>query len=353
MDASSSQSGILVSTRDLAAKLGLSHNTVARALRNHPHVAAATRQRVLEAARAAGWRANPLVTALMTQVSRRKRVKPSGEVIAYLTSYGTEDEWRAHHSLAAAFEGAQERAAVFGFQVQPFWLGPQGRDSLRMSRMMRARGIRGVLLAPGTADRLPLSLAWDDQVIIVLGPGFNQVPLHRVTHHQTTGIYLCYHQLRQAGYRRIGLLLHCDDDRRTNHFWRAGFLAAQQVYGGRRVSPLFVESWDDRASILSWLDRTRADAVISLPWALPHLLEEGLKPSANLGYACLDIAPQQKGQVAGIWQDNYRLGAVAVDSLMMHLFRNETGLPSIPTVTMVEGTWLDGPITPVTHELIC
>jgi hypothetical protein len=28
------------------------------------------------------------------------------------------------------------------------------------------------------------------------------------------------------------------------------------------------------------------------------------------------------------------------------LFRNETGIPSIPEVTLVEGTWIDGPTAP-------
>ena len=52
------------SLRDLARTLGLSHTTVSEALRNSPRVSAATRQRVLKAARVAGYRANPLAGAL-------------------------------------------------------------------------------------------------------------------------------------------------------------------------------------------------------------------------------------------------------------------------------------------------
>src|SRR5262249_19510879 len=57
--------------RTLAAALGVSPSTVSRALDGHPHVDEATRRRVVEAARRAGYAPNALAQGLRTQRTRR------------------------------------------------------------------------------------------------------------------------------------------------------------------------------------------------------------------------------------------------------------------------------------------
>ena len=52
----------------VAERAGFSRATVSRALRNHPGIPEATRQRVVDAAAALGYRPNPLVAALMAQL---------------------------------------------------------------------------------------------------------------------------------------------------------------------------------------------------------------------------------------------------------------------------------------------
>ncbi|MEO6244399.1 MAG: hypothetical protein ABIQ12_03105 [Opitutaceae bacterium] len=59
--------------RSLAAGLGLSRATVAEALRGSPRFSAETIVRVREAARAAGYRRNPLVDAIMSEIRRSRQ----------------------------------------------------------------------------------------------------------------------------------------------------------------------------------------------------------------------------------------------------------------------------------------
>ncbi len=59
-----------VTIRDIAKKLGTSHSTVSRALRNDPRISAAMRAKVQEVARELGYRANAVARGL---VSRRLR----------------------------------------------------------------------------------------------------------------------------------------------------------------------------------------------------------------------------------------------------------------------------------------
>ncbi len=55
------------SIREIARSLGLSHTTVSEALRDSPRVNPATRRRVQKAAKAVGYRPNPLAGALMVR----------------------------------------------------------------------------------------------------------------------------------------------------------------------------------------------------------------------------------------------------------------------------------------------
>src|SRR5690606_33351399 len=141
------------SIRDLAARLGVSRTTVSLALRHHPSVAPETRDRILAEAQKSGYHANALVNALMTQVRNRKRIKPTGEVIAYLTSFSTEHDWKRHPSHAHQFEGARQRADELGFQLQPFWLGERCAGSRQIARILSAPGVRGSLLPPVHLDQ--------------------------------------------------------------------------------------------------------------------------------------------------------------------------------------------------------
>ena len=334
--------------RDLAAKTGLSVGTISLSLRHHPSIPAATRQRVLDAAKAVGYQPNALVNALMAQVRQRARLRPTGEVVTFLTSYETEDSWKRNTpSLVSQYEGAQQRARELGFDLQPMWLGALGGQSRQAARILRARGVRGSLLAPLGVDHAVLELDWSDHTVIGIGYSFRQVALSRSAHHNLSIILACYSNLRKLGYRRIGMVMQKEADTRVHHSWISGYLGSQHVYGGEAIPPLMLEATDNLVpgAFDDWLDRSRPDAIIS-GWStrfLERLSDRGLKVPADIGYATLDLGEDRIGTLAGVLQDNRNVGAAAMDLLAGQLFRNEIGIPPIPKVTMIEGTWMDGP----------
>ncbi|AHF91206.1 transcriptional regulator [Opitutaceae bacterium TAV5] len=330
--------------RELAAQLGISHTTVAFALRNSARVSVETRRLVQAAAHKAGYRKNPLVNALMAQVRQRQRLQPTGEVVAYLTSCDTEDDWRRHPSLVQQFDGARKRARELGFDLQPVWMGTVGEHSRQTARVLTARGVRGSVLAPIGINHRTLELDWTEHAVVTIGYSFRQVSLHRAVHDNVNLAMSCYSHLRKTGYRRIGMAMHALDDERVRHLWLTGCLGAQRVHGGEPVEPLLFPDYTDPAAFRKWFACEKPDAVISI-WQdqpLGWMRENGIGVPEDAGYATLDVV-DRVGQIAGMLQDNRGVGAAAMDLLASQLFRNEIGIPQTPTVTMIEGTWVDGP----------
>jgi DNA-binding LacI/PurR family transcriptional regulator len=331
--------------RELAKALGLSIATVSRASRNSPHVLPETRDRVQEAMRHAGYRSHALVNALMTQVRQHRRLRPTGEVVAYLTSHSQENGWRVHPAHVAQLEGARERATELGFRLEHMWLGDRGCRSRQVARVLAARGVRGSLLAPLMMDHHPLELDWQHHAVVTLGYSSRQTARHRVAHDNVGLAFSCHAHLHALGYRRIGLALQESDDSRVKHLWRTGFLGAQSVHGGEPVPPLVYPRYRDAGDFLCWYDKYRPDAVIGIwqDFPLAWLREHGVRVPEDAGYATLDLGAGMEGKLAGMRQDNRTLGAAAMDMLASQLFRNEIGIPRTTTVTMIEGTWIDGP----------
>lgn len=333
--------------RELAQRLGLSTATVSYALRHHPCVAPQTRQRVLDAAKAAGYRSSVMVNALMTQVRQRAaHAKPSGEVIAYLHAFDREEDWQHTPSLAEQYDGARKRARELGFSVQALWLGSWGEQSRQTARIMRARGIRGAIVAPVSIVKMKtLELDWAATCSVAISYTFSQQPICRVVHHHLRGISDCFSKLRTLGYKRIGLVMHREDD--MEHIWTAGFLASQQVYHASRLPILMMEEPTDPKPFLAWLARCNPDAVITVHgWGhlpLQWLRRHAVRVPDDIGYASLDVGSDHVGKIAGTLQDNAGMGAAAVSMVASSLLHNEIGFPDKPTITMIGGSWIDGP----------
>lgn len=341
------KSGNVRTVRDLAEKLGVSKSTVSLALRNHPRISEKTRKLVQQEAERMGYRPSALVSALMTQI-RGKEVRQNSECLAFLTAYPAADDWRQLTSLRDAFEAAKGQAERSGFRLEPLWLGPRGEQSKQAARIMKARGIRGAMIAPlppGVAD---LELHWSEQVVVTTGFSFRQHALHRCVHNHFNGMMACYRRLRESGRARVGLFLHKEADDRVNHLWMAGYLTAQQVYGGETLPMLLLDGAQarpgDREKFDAWIAAHSPDAVIGIypDFAWTWLNDRKGGPAGEIAYASVDLYHGQIGDIAGIRQDWESIGMGAVDMLVGTLFRNEYGLPAKSKLMLLEGQWKDG-----------
>ncbi len=353
--------------RQIATAAGVSIATVSLALRNHPRISEATRQRVLKVAKEQGYTPDPLVSTLMNKL-RTSRVNRNAEKIAYMTFWDTPDEWRQNYNDFAYFTGACERAAQTGYEIEHFWAREPGISSARLSRILYTRGIRGIVFAPFHRPNGHLSLDWKYFACSALGFSILRPCLHRTSHYYQEGMKLSLRMLKRHCYKRIGFANFTVFDKRAQHGWLSGYLVyMNQLPLKRQIPPLLVPAdrtkgiqtfpkspeirrqaltpnlfWNPE-SFYNWLDQYQPDVVISNTiHPLAFMKERGIRVPEDIGFASLDRV-LDTDPWAGVNQRPKNIGGAAVDLVASQLQNNEYGLPPQAKYVMLEGTWEDGP----------
>jgi len=154
--------------KEIAARAGVSIATVSLALKSSPQIGPDNARRIRELADRMGYQMNPLVSALMQ--TRRSRSKPElHPSLALITDHPTRDGWQISATLRA-FEGAaRSRVEQCGYRLETFWRGEPGMTDQRLSQILHARGVRGVLLFPFANPLAELDLDWQHFATIALG----------------------------------------------------------------------------------------------------------------------------------------------------------------------------------------
>lgn len=332
--------------QDIAERAGVSRMTVSRALRHDAKISAATTEKINRIAREIGYRPNPLVSALMADLRQQHPVNDVS-TLAFVTSYPTRFGWREAAAFRHYFIGAQARAHELGYRLEDFWLRQEGMDEKITSRILVARGIAGIMIAPTPDPFTPIALPWEKFAAVAFGYSMNIPPLHRVTNHLSHSILTALQRLRKLGYRRIGLCMPSDANKRVDDAWLSGCLLFQHRLPRHEcVRPLLTDTWS-RPVFLRWLRQKRPDVVVTGSFRTDGklvsdwLAEAGYRVPDDIGFALLDWSPES-GPVAGIDQTFENVGAAAVDLLVEELQRNERGIPRCQKVVMIEGFWRDG-----------
>ena len=133
--------------RALAAALGLSQTTVARALRGSPKVKPETLRLVQDAARKFGYRPNPMVATLMEHIRSGKEMVNQGS-IAILIDAESEAASALHvEAYRLQLEGFIQRAQLRGYNTETFFIRGKGISSEKLDRILYTRGFAGIILA--------------------------------------------------------------------------------------------------------------------------------------------------------------------------------------------------------------
>lgn len=331
--------------RDVAAHCGYSQPTVSLALSNSPRLPEATKRRIQAAAARLGYRTHPLVAAHMR--SRRKPASTTaGPVLALLNPQLTADGWRKSTAtvLRQMHAGAAARALERGYRTHEFWLHGEGLSHARLSDILRARGISGILVGPASNLELDLALDWDAFSSVQLGSAHLRPPLHRVVNDHYHSAVLAIQQCHALGYRRPGLVLQTSLSLRHDRRWEAGYLMGCRLCPGMSpVRTLLLETMEASDRFLRWFHRHRPDVVIEATERtfFEHLRSAGIAVPKKVGVVSLG-APTLRGTISGTVQDGAAMAADAIDLLISLIERNATGIPSRQITQMTASTWNPG-----------
>jgi len=334
-----------VSQRDLAKLAGVSPMTVSLALRGHPSIPEATRKRIAALAREHHYRPDPALAALNAyRVSSSK--KQFQGTIGWLTGFPTRAGWRAMIQTEGYFRGASERAQQYGYQLEEFWLCEPDVSPSRLTQILLARGVRGLIVAPLPRPHSEIRLDWKHFSAVTLGYSLGEPHLHVIMNHQSRNMKHTVHHLHKLGYRRIGLAMTSANDERVDHNYLGGYLVAQAELPGdsAKLRPLFAP--DFNADIFrAWFEREKPDAVISgaaTAYQVREWLEtEGHPVPRKVGLA-VAATPFGDSTLSGMNEDAPMVGGMAVDAVVGMIHRIEQGVPKRPWSLLTEGVWFPG-----------
>jgi LacI family transcriptional regulator len=322
---------------------------VSLALRNSPSVSAATRQRVQAIARSLGYAPDPALSTLMEKLRAASRAR-SAMTIALVTNESEGMTWRNIFTHQGYVEGARARAIDLGYQLEEFCLFSEGLTARRLNQVMVARGVDGVIILPliNRSSAVELELDWTRFSFATCGYSLQDPVLHRSCYAHLRGVMDVCRQLRSLGYRRPGLALDADQDRRAGHNWTAGYLAARHLAGEAGPGiPIWMPAGQTFDGFRAWFVEHRPDVVIHIGREgeiLSWIRRCGRPVPAEVGYVFLDLWPTMT-KISGLDQQARQIGAAAVDLVANGIRHNERGIPAHPKIVLTDGFWRSGATT--------
>lgn len=335
--------------REIAKACGHNSSTVSRALAGNSRIPEETRARIRAVAEKMGWKPNPLASAFMAHL--RSTQEPSYKAtIAFLISFKNverfEDLPEYHREVHA---GASAVARASGYSLQPVWLREVDFKFTRLNRLLRSRGILGVIAHGGDMpDGSFTSLDWAEFASATWGFSILTPQLHRAACNLIHGIRLALRKTREYGYRKIAMMISPMQDKLADQSLHAAFLYEATYCGPHIWLKSYNITYDNRAArgkVVDWIQENKPDAIIGEQLVWEVLQDMGWKVPEDVAFISLYWS-RAWSHIGGVDQVPYTIGVNAFDLIATQLLRNERGIPKSPKLVLNEGTWVDGASVP-------
>jgi LacI family transcriptional regulator len=339
-----------MTTRELARLAGVSQATISLALRNHPRISSATKTRVARLVRKHHYVVDGRVSELMRSI-RNHATGPLTGCLGLISLYPEESPWlprvRSSH-LLRLYKGMVKRAGELGYRLEPFWVRNPDMSLDRLSSIIEARGIQGLLSlgAQDLEDEIPAELR--RYTIVTLGHSI-ATALDRIVSHSAHNTSLLLTKIKERGYRRPGVVLRQLQDGRNGHIVAGMYLYfSHYVFGTPDIPILYSGETLEPAALNQWFGAHRPDVIVYADHGAHYgtlnafFKKRRLVVPKDVGLAMLEAAVNPEG-ISGVRQNFEQMAISAVDMLVSRLQLGEVGMPRVPKVECVEGDWIEGP----------
>lgn len=224
--------------QQVAEAAAVSKNTVSLALRGSRLVSKETRERVLAVVEEVGYRLNPAMSKLMSEVSlhpkRRKYL-----VLAFFNHFTLPFESKCHLPLRGFYRGALRQAKLLGYDVHEYPRPKSERAKLQRDGNVWSSGIDGLVVFPFEEGHADDDLSKIPIPKVTLGYTWAPDDGSRVACDYFGNIITLYRKLTSLGCKRIGILIGDDLNRRTALRLTGGYFAASAEAGHRSPPGIF------------------------------------------------------------------------------------------------------------------
>jgi len=327
-----------VTINDVAREANVHKMTVSRALRGLPSVSVETRQRILDSAKRLGYRPNPLVSALMTQV-RQGRVLNQAAPLALLYEQGARPHFKEHPIRRELVKGIQNEAELLNLKLDTHEYRKDPAWNARLEDILYARGIASaVVLAPITPF-LEVNLRFPKLALIGIGNRLRKPWLNRVGTDHLGNVEIVFEKLLSEGRKRIGYVSDLQIER---HSFQAR-LNAVRFFKQRDLPPedhiptYFYES-PKLAGFKKWMRDHRPDAILLMGLHLPSMqrIAEVIDDPEKMIF--LAMSHECEG-FTGIIEANLEIGAMAVRLALHAAAVGLSGIPANRCSSLLTGTY--------------
>jgi len=330
--------------QQIADTAGVSKSAVSLALRNDPRIPLSTRERIRKVAEQLGYRRNPVVDSLMTQL--RAGRQPNFQANLGLLNCSPEKDLSKNHTFRRLREGVLRRTEQLGYGVEEFWLEQPDLRPQRLKQILDARGIKGLLLiAALTPDMLHEDYTgfWNDFACAVLGVTHLDNQLDCASNDQFLTARRATEKALEHGYTRPALFVPERDDELLDNKFSAGFRSVSRLLQAKnRIEPVDLEM-DQLDRAVERVSKLKPDVVITNKTELYRAMKAaGMKIPKEVGVIHLDWHDGIP-ELAGMRQNNRVVGSAAVDLVVGQLQKHEYGPQKYPKVVHIESIWIEGP----------
>jgi LacI family transcriptional regulator len=325
------------SLRAIAEKSGVHQSTVSRVLKQDARISEATAKKVRLAAEELGYVPDPQLGKLMSHM-RAMREKRFESVIGFLLPKKPYPDVFAKELL----QGTEARAKELGYAVDRFPVDLTPESLRTLNRVVKARGIEGMLLLPRVSNGPPPALELERLAVVSVTSYTEPFAVHEVLPDHVHNMELVRQALARQGAKRPGLISWPDLDRRQRH---AGpRMMYQYAYETLKCSPLPTMIWQGgdaeiEASFLRWYWKHKPDALVLPNPSIHAAVCKLITTTGNTPPHCYASALHGP-DLPGIDQQPGETGRAAIDMLTAHMQRNEKGWPEITKHMLIPGRWV-------------
>jgi DNA-binding LacI/PurR family transcriptional regulator len=326
--------------RLIAESVGVSKMTVSRALREGTSVGPELRLKIQNAAREIGYQPDPRLSQVMSAM-RKSQGPRYRETLALIWTHRRSDEAHANSFFEEIFAGASRRAEQLGYKLDVIRMVDEGLSCRALSHILHARGIRGVLIAPPSAEgnHPPLAMDWTKFCCVLIGGSLPTAGLARIQPDRFHACVLAMQRLQELHYKRIGLVFSESMDEHTASQIRSVFLCAHPLGARKAEKLIFTLNAAIAKNLSKWMEQAAPEVIISNSKETFSQLEQLGSQADSVALSWNKNYPS----VAGVNQQRALIGEHAVDLVMNRLERNLIGLDEAAPTVSIPGMWMDSP----------